>query len=39
MLWLGIIIGFFLGAIVSIFLISLCMSAKHGDQQISITNN
>jgi hypothetical protein len=33
MLWIGILIAIFLGVIVYIFLISLCLAAKRGDKQ------
>ena len=32
MLWIGILIGMFLGVIVGIFFIALCISAKEGDK-------
>jgi len=31
MLWIGIIIGIFLGANIGIFVIAMCLSAEKGD--------
>jgi len=33
MLWLGIIIGIFLGANVGIIVLAMCISAREGDKQ------
>jgi hypothetical protein len=37
MLWLGIIIGIFLGANIGIVVLAMCMSAKQGDKQKKTT--
>jgi uncharacterized membrane-anchored protein YhcB (DUF1043 family) len=34
MLWIGIIIGMFLGVIVGIFILSVCVAANKGDKQM-----
>ena len=34
MLWIGIIIGMFLGVIVGIFILGMCVGAKNTDKQI-----
>jgi len=33
MLWIGILIGMFLGVNIGIFLISMCLAAQKGDKQ------
>jgi hypothetical protein len=32
MLWIGLLIGIFLGANFGVFIITMCMSAKKGDK-------
>ncbi len=39
MLWLGLLIGIFLGVNVGIFVLAMCMSAKQGDEQKRVINN
>jgi hypothetical protein len=39
MLWLGILIGIFLGANIGIVVLAMCMSAKQGDNHKKVTNN
>lgn len=35
MLWIGVIIGIFLGGCLGIIVIAMCMAAKKGDDQIN----
>ena len=39
MLWVGIIIGLFLGANLSIFVIAMCLSAKKADNIKRVSYN